>query len=141
MRVVIPDWLVVDEEIAVPASGAVLRNLGLRLLDYAGAIKAPTNPESIRGRVTWLRHDEANELFEMAIDTGEWAVLAQEGESTSRAAHQVGDRVNLAGRLLGVAAYEYEDFALPDVRADWLVESASQNEETLEWHVDLNPAG
>lgn len=141
MRVVIPDWLVADEEIAVPKSGAVLRNLGLRLHDYRGAIKAPRIQQTIRGRVTWLRQDDANELFEMAIDTGQWAVLAQENFFTRRAVHlAVGHRVSLAGRLMGIAAYEFEDFALPDVKADWLVESAVQSEDTLEWHVDLGPA-
>ena len=139
MRVVIPDWLVADEDIAVPRPGVLLGGLGLRLRDYSGAIEAPKNLQTIRGRVTWLRADDANELFEMAVDTGAWSVLTQEDFHTRRAERlSLGRRVALTGRLYGVAAYEFIDFALPDVRTDWLVESAAQNEETLEWHVDLS---
>jgi hypothetical protein len=141
MHVVIPNRLVAEQEIAVPCSGAVLRGLALRLHDFAGAIEAPKVQQTIRGRVSWLRRDDANELWDMAIDTGQWAVMARESFLSRRGARLgVGRRVDLAGRLEGIDSLEFDRSDLPDVRADWLVESATQNEETLEWHVDLGPA-
>ena len=141
MRVVIPNRLVTDEEIAVPHPGAVLRGLALRLHDFAGAIEAPRVQQTIRGRVSWLRRDDANEVWDLAIDTGQWTVMARENFFSPRAGRLVvGRRVALTGRLKGIDPRECDDSDFPDVRADWLVESATQNEETLEWHVDLGPA-
>lgn len=140
MHVVIPHLLVADGDVDEPTGGAVLR-FGVRVVDFRGAIEEPRRLLRLEGRVTWARFDHSGVGAELVVATDErFSVLTQDASVDEGTMPRPGDLVAVEGRAVAIAGYEYVDFALPDVRTEWIVDSWSQREETLDYYVHVRRA-
>ena len=140
----IPTWMVDDEQVVLGGTGERIR-LGIcadaRLLPddsswgvSVGIFESNVSPDRYRvtGRVLEVR-DRGSELI---VDAGQCRLVVRLGIGSGRL--RSGGVVSVEATLGVIAAYEWDDFAIPDVRADWIVRSVQSVGDTYE--LDLSPA-
>lgn len=116
VRILIPDDVVVDDEIPEPQPGVEIPLMGVRL-GWMWTVDG--RDESFDGVVEWSRADDLNQLFETVFATSTFKALTQ--EAAEGRLPEVGDRLTLRGSLSCIRSYEFEDFDLPDIRQPWRV--------------------
>ncbi|HEY9293414.1 MAG TPA: hypothetical protein VIP98_19225 [Microlunatus sp.] len=99
-----------------------------------GIFESNVSPDRYRvtGRVLEVR-DRGSELI---VDAGQCRLVVRLGIGSGRL--RSGGVVSVEATLGVIAAYEWDDFAIPDVRADWIVRSVQSVGDTYE--LDLSPA-
>jgi hypothetical protein len=134
------EWILVDGEVPVPAEGSIMRDVGLRLsgdaalsTDHARIMEAAVSDQSrheyqITGVVEHsqdIQTDDGNGAWHagcevLVVVDGQRLLITTSGRALDLppSAHVIA-----TGPLSIVALYEWDDFQLPDARADWLVRS------------------
>lgn len=131
------NWLVQEGEVPEPEVGQVLPGIGLRAecwnvrtstgrdavvdLDQSRIFMSPT-PTEVTGMVTWVRSacGAYESPLEVILHLQEFSFAAL-GPPTELANVDVGARITVECRLSAMPDFEWEAFALPDVRRDWTV--------------------
>lgn len=111
----IPDDVVADGDLPVPAPGVVLHGVGLRIRNGSSSDRGHV---AFDGEVVWARTDD---LAETRVRGPVFDVLTQ--ASRAAAVPEEGSRVTITGSLDSIRPHEFADFDLPDVRRSWFVRS------------------
>ena len=144
MLVIIPTWMVDDEQVVLGGIGERIR-LGIcadaRLLpdDSSSGLTVgifESNASRDRYRVTGWVLEVRDRGSELIVDAGQCRLVVRLGMGSGRL--RSGDAVSVEATLGVIAAYEWNDFAIPDVRADWLVRSVQTVGDMYE--LDVIPA-
>jgi hypothetical protein len=137
----LPSWMVADGEPPEPAVGTILRNLGVRAV--ASQVRAASTGDGVRAllhgpgvpiayeyEITGLADDIRSfdvEVHPEPVRTITEFLLSAQGiefwvqTDVKSASVAAGSQVTATCRLSVIGNYEWEAFALADVRADWVV--------------------
>jgi hypothetical protein len=137
----LPSWMVADGEPPEPAVGTILRNLGVRAL--ASQVRAASTGDGVRAlldgpgipisyeyEITGLADDIRSfgvEVLPEPVRTITEFLLSAQGiefwvqTDVKPASVVAGSQVTATCRLSVIGDYEWEAFALADIRADWVV--------------------
>lgn len=141
IQVWISGWIIECGDLAVPVTGDILHDLGLRI--YSNGISGRLELTQVNGKVCWARFDRHNHRIETLLELDSYAILTQAPGTARTPLPAIGSRIDFSSNLCGIPPYEYADefvdFELPDVRMDWRVLAVMWDSDGDGVMVDLEP--
>ena len=137
IRARLAEWLVYDDEVAEPVSGELIK-LGLCLnratvtqsTDTTESIESREERTLLQGRLSWHFSDAANALEWFVVDMKGYRICFELLSSTVARSYEVGNQIRVEGDAYVLGGYQYQDWSIPDIRAEWRVLSATRPSET-----------